>query len=320
MNLSDVQVFCKVAQTNSFTTAARQLGMTRSAVSRKMSRLERHLGVTLLHRTTRSVALTEAGRKFFEHCDKIEGILHAAAAAVTGADQQAIGSVTCTLPTCLGAALMPGIVQRFGPAYPDVHLNLQFAEKNLDLITGGFDAAIRVSRRLEDSRLLSKCITTTSQVIVASPRYLATHGIPRTPDDLKNHRCLVVGGAVSQRVVWPFVVAQSEVDIPIQPHFTSNTGLALILAACMDFGLLCVPELLVCGEIAQGRLQVVLQDYCATEPYSVYALYPTRKPPAKVRAFVDFVEAEIPNLPTIDRWVPLARPKTVTIRAAVPAK
>lgn len=316
MNLSDVQVFCKVAVTSNFTIAARQLGMTRSAVSRSISRLESSLGVTLVHRTTRSISLTEAGRTFHRHCAKIENSLTDAVASVSGADQLPVGNVTCTLPTCIGASLMPALLQKFGPKYPDLTLNMQFSEARLDLIADGIDLAIRIAPRLSDSRLVSRKLCETRQILVASPAYVERNGAPESLEDLRQHRCLTLGDSVSRRTTWRLWSDGAPVDVPIEANFTANSSLSVILAACMDMGIANVPELSAASELAMGHLVKVLPDFCIPKMFNVYAITPVRRPPAKVRAVIDFVQAELPKIAEVDRWAPLESRPAVGIRRA----
>ncbi len=305
MNVADVQIFSKVAATRSFSEAAAQLGVTRSAVSKSVSRLEADLGVILLNRSPRSVSLTEAGRTFFQHSLEVDESLDRAIASVSGADQRPSGNVSCSIPSSLGAALMPALMRKFRTAWPDVSLNLQFDDRYVDLIGNSIDVAIRVAQKLDDSNLLSRRIGTTREVLVASPGYLQKHGMPQSIQDLKTHRCLAVGNAVRRRVTWRFDGTDGPIEISVPCSTTSNSVLALILAACMDDGIVNVPELLVGGELAQGLLKQLLPDVSDARAYGIFAVYPNSKPPAKIRAFIDFIEQELQSLNTMDRWSPL---------------
>ena len=306
MNVADAQVFNRVATTRSFSEAAQQLGVTRSAVSKSVSRLEEGLGVVLLNRSPRKASLTEAGRIFYQHSAQIDVDLERAYASVSGCDQRPVGKVSCSLPSSLGAALLPAILQRFRVAWPELTLNLNFDERYVDLVGGSFDVAIRIAQRLQDSNLLSRRLGTTGEVLVASPAYLAKHGTPSHANELKSHRCLALGSPAQSRVVWRFGGPDGPLEIPVECVITSNTNLALILAACMDDGVLNIPELLVGGELAQRRLQRILPEFSDPQAYGIYAVYPNQKPPAKVRAFIEFVEQELPALGTVDRWAPFA--------------
>lgn len=307
MNVSDIQVFGKVAATGSFSDAAAQLGITRSAVSKAVSRLEKQLGVTLLNRSPRSTSLTEAGRVFFEHSMAIDDALERAVASVSGADQRPTGNVSCSMPSSLGAALMTPLIRKFRDVWPEVTLDLHFDDRYVDLIGSSIDVAIRVAPKLDDSNLLSRRIGTTRKILVASPAYLEMHGRPASIPDLKNHHCLAVGSAARRRVTWRCESTDGPAEVMVNCHTTSNSVLALILAACLDDGIIYVPELFVSGELREGVLTRVLSDCCASQPFGVFAVYPSQKPPAKVRALIDFLEQELPQLDTMERWAPLPR-------------
>lgn len=307
MNVSDIQVFSKVAATRSFSEAATQLGITRSAVSKSISRLESELGVTLLNRTPRSASLTEAGRNFFAHSVAVDEALEQAVASVSGADQRPSGNVSCSLPTGLGASLMQPLMRRFRNSWPDISLDLHFDDRYVDLVGSSIDVAIRVAQKLDDSNLLSRRIGATRDVLVASPGYLAKHGEPKSISDLKDHRCLGVGNAVRRRVVWRFRGDEGPLEVSVACSTTSNSVLALILAACMDDGIIYLPELFVGGELNEGVLKRVLPESSDSQAYGVYAVYPNLRPPAKVRAFIEFIEQELPQINTMGRWSPLQR-------------
>lgn len=302
INASDIQVFSRVAQTANFSEAAEQLGLTRSAISKCVSRLESRLGVVLINRSTRTSSLTDAGRRFYEYAKQIDESVEKAIAAVSGGDQDVVGNLTVSLPTSLGAALTPLLVDDFSRKWPRLTLNLQFNDRQLDLIGRSIDAAIWLSKRLNDSNLLSKRLGTTRSILAASPGYLAKYGTPKTIDDLKDHRCLDLGRPGQSRVVWRLHSAEGLVETPVECVLNSNTDLPLILAACMGEGILFTQEILVGCELRKGRLQVVLPNYPQPMDWGVYGVYPNHGPPAKVRAFIDFVEQHLQDLETIDRW------------------
>ena len=308
MNVADIQVFSRVARLGSFSEAARQLGLTRSAVSKSVSRLEEKLGVVLIQRSTRSSSLTDAGRRFQSYAAEIDATLEKAVASVSGADQEVVGNLSVSVPTSFGAGMMPSLIHDFRAKWPRLSLNLHFSDQNVDLVGGAYDVAIRLATRLEDSSLLSKRLGTTREILVASPGYLARHGTPRHVNDLKSHRCLAIGSSARSQVVWRFRGVRDQIEVPIDCAMTSNTDLALILAACMDEGILYTPELSVSGELARGRLQAILPDFCDSRRRGIHAVYPNRKPPAKVRAFIDFIEAALPALEAVDRWAPFGEP------------
>jgi DNA-binding transcriptional LysR family regulator len=305
MNLSDVYVFKKVASTLSFTKAARQIGVSRSAVSKQVSRLEQNLGVVLINRTTRSVNLTEAGRTFDSQTAKIDTTIERAADLVRGADLSPLGTVSFTLPSGLGAALMPALATRFQARWPELRLNINFDDQVHDMIAANLDLAIRISKKLTDSSLISRRLASTRKVLAASPQYLREHGDLRHPSDLKNHRCLGLGNAVTAGATWKFLDGDKTIEVPTTFVLSANNNLALILAACLDSGIIHVPEICIVGELERNQLQII--PCCVDpEPYGVYALYPHRNAAAKVKVLVDFIEDMLPMMASLDRWTPLS--------------
>jgi DNA-binding transcriptional LysR family regulator len=306
MNVTDIRVFGQVAATGSFNEAGKLMGLSRSAVSKSVSRLEEALGVELLNRSPRKTSLTEAGRELFRHSRIIDEAVDTAIAAVSGADKKPEGNVSCSLPTSLGAALMPAIIRKFRSAWPNIGLNLHFDERQVDLVGSSFDVAIRVAAKLEDSNLLSRRLGSTRQILVASPAYLTRNGVPAHVNDLPKHRCIGLGTALRRRVTWRFNGPDGPLEVPIDRVLTTNNNLALILSACLDEGILWIPELFVGRELAHDQLQEILPQFSDPRSLGVFAVYPTRKPPTKVRVFIDFVADELVKLQSVDRWAPLA--------------
>lgn len=304
LNLSDVYVFKKVASTLSFTKAAMQIGVSRSAVSKQVSRLENSLGVVLINRTTRSVNLTEAGRTFDAHTAKIDTTIERAADLVRGADLNPRGTVSFSLPSGLGAALMPALAIQFQSHWPELRLNIQFGDHLPDMVAGNLDLAITISKKLADSSMISRRLASTKKVLAASPRYLREHGTPQNPSELKNHRCLGLGSAVKTGTTWKFQEDDKTVDVVTTFALSTNNNLALILAACLDSGIVYVPEICIAAELMRNQLQII-PGFKEKESYGVYALYPHRNAAAKVKALVDFIENMLPAIASLERWTPL---------------
>ena len=307
MNLSDVYVFKKVATTLSFTKAARQIGSSRSAISKKISRLEQDLGVVLINRSTRSLSLTEAGRTFHKHTSEIDSKIERAADIVRGTDLQPRGTVAFTVPSSIGAALMPALVTQFQTSWPELKFSIHFDDGLTDLVGGGFDLAIRISRKLDDSSLISRRLTSTTGVLAASPGYLDKYGVPASISELKDHRCLGLGSAVRTGSNWRLQDQGRIVEIPCVYSISANNHLALILAACLDNGIIYLPEICISNELLQQRLRIILPESSLPQLYGVYAVYPHRNAAAKVKVLVNFIEGELSSIPTIDRWAPLLR-------------
>ena len=308
INAADVQTFSRVARSESFRIAANQLGVTRSAVSKSIGRLEKALGVRLLNRSTRSCSLTDAGRRFLKYATKVDVALEAAVDSVSGNEQEVAGHLGVSVATSFGAALMPSLVERFRVAWPRLKLSMHFDERYIDLIGTGIDVAIRIAPQLEDSTLLSQRLGQTRMALVASPGYLAKYGVPKHPRELKSHRCLDIASPLRPQTIWRFRDIDEPIEVPIHCSLTANADMPLILAACMGDGILYTQRLLVGGELAQGRLVPILSDYTRSDSWGIYAVYPNRRPSAKVRAFIEFVRAELRGLEMVDRWAPFGQP------------
>lgn len=301
MNVSDVYVFKKVASTLSFTKAARQIGVSRSAVSKQLRRLEQDLGVVLVNRSTRSVSLTEAGRLFDANTAEIDTTIDHAANLVRGADLSPLGTVSFTLPTGLGAALMPALITQFQERWPELRLNIQFNDKPQDMIAHNLDLAIRISKRLTDSSLISRRLTSTKKVYAASPGYLKQNGTPKTIADLAKHRCLGLGSAVRTGTNWRLRNGDRVGEAETTFSLSTNNKLALILAACLDSGIICIPEICIAGELARNQLQII-PSLVDPDSYGIYALYPHRNAATKVKVLVDFIESRLAKMANADNW------------------
>lgn len=290
LNLSDVYVFKKVAATLSFTKAARQIGVSRSAVSKQVSRLEQELGVVLINRTTRNVNLTEAGRKFDASTSDIDVTIERAAAMIRGSDLSPLGTVRFALPSALGALLMPAFAKQFEEHWPDLKLSIEFNDSVEDPIAANLDLAVRISKRLNDSSLVSRRLSSTRMVMAASPGYLNSHGRPALPSELDEHRLVTSRTGLPGGVRWRMQDDQHKVvDRQIEYSLAFSCDEALILAGSCDAGVIYVPELLVSNELALGQLERILDDYCDPEPIGIYAIYPQRNPAAKVKVLVDTI-------------------------------
>lgn len=308
MDSLDAAIFVRLVDTFSFKSTAEHFGLSKSTISKRIARLEEELDVVLLNRSPRSVALTEAGRKFYEHCAEIERALEEARASVRQADGTPRGTLRFSLPSSLGAALMPMLMKDFLREYPQVQPIVHFAEPFVDVIAGGYDVVIRFAQKLPDSTLVAQKLGTTPKVLVASPGYLEAHGSPSHPRDLKRHACMGITYGSEAPFAWRFNGPEGALDVPVRYSFCANNDLTLNLAACMDGGFLYTARALVASEIARNRLQVVLPEYRRVLDYGIYAVYPQKSPPAKVGAFVDFVRDRLEALEDVDRWEPLSYP------------
>jgi len=303
--LPNLYLFAKVAESLSFRETATQLHLARSTVSKRIARFESELGVKLFNRSTRRMSLTDTGQRLYQHWHEISRSVDSALACVRDADQQPSGTLRVSMPSGLGSAFLPGLMGEFRAQCPEVKLSLDFSEQHVDVVGQGFDVVIRVARRLPDSRLTAKRLATSPRVLAASAQYIEQHGLPGKVEDLGHHHCLALGGPTESQVTWSFDSSDGPVDISLNPVFAANNDLALVLAACLDVGILYTPQVLIENEIHLGRLQVIKLDDCEWPIYGLYAVYPKGNPAAKVRMFVDFIEKRLGTLGTADRWAPL---------------
>lgn len=296
MDVSDVYVFNQVATNLSFTKAAATIGVSRSAISKRIRRLEENLGVGLLYRNTRAVSLTDAGRIFLQHTREINSIIDQAVEAVRSSDHELSGTVTLSMPSSLGAALVRPIAMEFQASWPNVRFSIDFNDEFVNLIAGGFDLAIRISPELEDSSLIARRLISTRRILVASRAYVEKCGAPDSLEDLKYHRCLGFGKTRNVCTDWIFKHPVKSEAIPLAVPAVANSVQALVLMACSGTGIIYVPEICITNEIADGCLQVVVPNEYAPESYGVFAVYPQRGAGTKVKALVDFVQEELASL------------------------
>jgi DNA-binding transcriptional LysR family regulator len=286
-----LSAFVEVARWQSFAQAARHLDRHVSAVSRAVVALESRLGVRLLQRTTRSVALSEAGRDYFKRCEALLAEFDGADAEVRELGASLHGTLRVSAATGSGQIFLAPIVPQFLAAHPLLTLDLQLSNRFVDLVEEGYDLALRVGA-LADSRLVARRLAPSRRVLVASQAYLDRRGGPRTPPQLREHACLVLDiGAHPQR--WELERARTRAAIDVTGPLRSNNSFALLSAAKAGLGISLLPEFVVAAELRRGELQRVLPAWASPEQ-AMYALYPSaRFIPAKVRAFVDFVAARL---------------------------
>lgn len=312
MNFTDVYAFKKVASTRSFTKAARLAGCSRSAISKQISRLEQELGVVLVNRTTRTVTLTEAGRTLDQQTADLDTRLEKALDIVRASNAETRGNVTFTLPSAIGTAILPSLMQQFRREWPDVVPMVDFIDGYVDVMGCNYDVAIVTSQGLEDSSMVSRRLATSRMVLAASPDYLEQYGVPRSITELAAHRCLDAGGNSSTN--WRLVKDGEPFDLPVESAAASHSELAVILAASQGNGIVYVPEICIAGELMRNSLKIVLEAYADTSPVGVYAIYPHRNIPRRVRLLVDYLEQLFTSLVSPDTWAPLSSTVSRTAR------
>jgi DNA-binding transcriptional LysR family regulator len=286
-DLVSMAVFARVVEARSFSAAARRLGLAKSAVSARVARLEDRLGARLLHRTTRAVALTEAGVRFYERCRRVVAAAEEAELAGEEASQEPSGVLRVTAPVTFGQRHLAPAAAEFLVAAPRVQLQLDVSDRVVDLVEEGFDLAIRIAS-LRDSSLVARKLATDPLVVVGAPSYLARRGTPARPQDLVRHDCLRYS-QVPVRSEWRFTSGGRPVAVPVTGSLVANDGSVLLAAAAAGLGLAVVPSYMAAPHLADGTLVTVLGGHALAE-LGIYAVHPHRSHvPLKVRAFIDFL-------------------------------
>jgi DNA-binding transcriptional LysR family regulator len=290
--LAALRALRRVVELGSFTAAGDALGISHTIVSRQVRQLESHLGATLLNRTTRRFALTDAGRDYYEASRHILDALDAADRAAGNHQARPSGTLRINAPMAYGTLELAHWLPRFIASFPELRVDLVCNDRTVDLIEEGFDCALRLARDLPDSSLIARRLAASPLVVVASPAYLARHGTPLVPDDLAHHNCLCY--TLAERPTdWAFAPGgRSATTVRVQGNLQANTSVALRGAALAGLGVLACARFIVADDLRRGDLVTVLDDY-PMRPRSLYALYPqSRHLSPKVRAFVDFAAAE----------------------------
>ncbi len=282
-------VFAAVVQAGSISRAAQKLNVDKSVVSRQLARLEADLGSKLIQRSTRRMALTEIGALLLDEAQRIDQAL----ANIEHLADQYRGQVRGKLTVSCSFAsrrLMVPLVIEFSGRYPEVDVSLQMDDRMVDLIAEQIDVAIRASQ-LPDSTLVARKLADSPRVLVAAPDYLARHGAPQHPAELKSHACLVYAVGKRARDEWRFNGPDGTAQVVrVQGRIQVNDGGSLVDAACAGVGIMLIDRLLVEQDLAAGRLVALLPQFVPPHGPPVYAVYPARDGLApKTSAFVSFL-------------------------------
>ena len=291
--------FIRVVEAGSISGAADRLGVAKSAVSRRLKELEEHLGVELFHRTTRRMNLTDTGRAFYHQSVRILEDVLEAEHATSQAHGTLKGSLKIALPSTFGLMHMGPAINEFLQAHPQIEFDLDFNDREVDLIQEGFDLAIRIAN-LPDSSLIARRLAPIRIVMCASPVYLEEKGMPQSPDELKDHQCLVYS-LLRDFEYWHLTdIDGNETRTKIHPYLKASTGEFLKDAAVEGMGIIMVPSFIAYKEIERGALLPLLKDYKIPH-VDAYAIYPqTRHLSQRVRAFVDFLVKRFEGTPYWD--------------------
>lgn len=289
-DLNDFYFFAAVVEQGGFSAASRILKVPKSRLSKRVSQLEDGLGVRLLQRTTRKFVVTEAGERFYRHCQAMLSEARAATDAIAELGSEASGVVRLSCPVSLTQSLLAPALPRFLAQNPRVQLRLLSSNRRVDVVGEGIDVAVRVRDKLDsDAELVARTFGAKRVVLVASAAFVAAHGEPRSPADLATLPLLSVFEHEGEQTWELYDSACSKVDVAVRPRLISGDFRVLIEAALQGTGIAWLPEQSCIGELRSGRLQVVLPEWGLPQGV-LHIVYPSRRGmlPA-VRALVDFM-------------------------------
>jgi DNA-binding transcriptional LysR family regulator len=296
--LTEMEAFAMVVDQGGFTDAAKKMGISKSAVSKHVSALEARLGARLLNRTTRRVSPTEIGLAYYDRARRVLNDAGDADALVTSMQSAPSGQLRISVATDFGVNLLSPILGDFLTEYPDITVNMVLNNRYVELISEGFDLAIRIGE-LEDSSMRARKLTETSNRIIASPSYFQKHGRPMRVEDLNNHRLLHYSNQSSGNV-WKITTPSGEKRlIRSAGWLTVNDGQSLMNAAVSGLGIAYLPHFLCAEALREGQVQEAIPNL-PLETMGVYAVYPPgRFTQPKVRAFIDFLARRFSEMPKI---------------------
>ncbi|MER9062078.1 LysR family transcriptional regulator [Mesorhizobium sp. M0698] len=296
--LVEMAAFAAIAEARSFTKAAARIGRDATILSRRLASLEERLGVRLLHRTTRSVSLTEAGSEFLVRVRAIlAAVDEAEAAASAHAGGGPRGVLRLALPGSFGRMWIGPLLPQFLTEFPDVRIEAEFSNRFVDLVAENFDVAVRLGA-LQDSRLVARKVATRRRLLCAAPSYLARRGTPTAPEALLEHSCLGFSG-FQTFPAWEMTDSSGRrVSIEVSGPLVTDDAEVLVEAAVQGVGLMMSTDWLVGRELADGRLVPVLEDWTLADEGAVYVVMPSAKgQAAKTRAFADWIGKRFAPVP-----------------------
>jgi len=288
--LHSMRVFVRVVDSGSFTAAASALELSTAQVSRLVADLEQQLQARLLHRTTRRLALTEAGERYLQRCRQILDEVDEAAAEARGAHLRPSGRLRVHSMTGLGLQHLTTLIARYSELYPEVVVDLTLSQRTPDLLEDGYDVIIAFARELPSSQMVAQRLGPAFSVLCAAPAYLQRHGVPRRPEDLQQHRYL--------RLYDPLY--EDGLDSEFEPlpdeSFQVNVAESLAQAAQAGMGVCLLPSFVAAPAMSDGSLLRLLPAHRLRQR-NIYAIYPSRRfLDAKIRTWVDFLRSELPPL------------------------
>ncbi|KAA0910450.1 LysR family transcriptional regulator [Pusillimonas sp. ANT_WB101] len=290
--LEDMRIFAETVDAQSFTAAADRLGLSKQFVSKRIAALEKRLGARLLERTTRQLRVTDLGLAYYECTQRILLEVDAAEQMITNQTATPRGVLRLSAPMTFATMYLGPLIPAFMQRHPEVSVELELSDRIVDVIGEGYDMALRIGT-LADSSLIARRITAVQLITCASPGYLRQHGVPTAPQQLAAHTCLIYGH--TPQAQWTFRIGERMRKVSVSGPMRSNNGEMLRDAAVAGLGLTILPDFIVAGALAEGRLVEVLEAF-RPEGFTLYAVYPQhRQSSLVVRAFTEFLVESFPQ-------------------------
>ena len=292
MDLFDsMHIFVRVVERGSFSAVARELNMGQPAVSKQVRALEQYLGGPLFARSTRHLALTDEGQRFYSHCQEILGHLETATRSFTSGQEQIAGPLRVAAPVSYGRLCIAPLIGTFLQRHPDVRIDLRLSDHNEDLLKENIDLAIRIGAGKNEG-LVAVPLGTSTRRVYAAPTYLDRHGLPREPNELTGHNC--IGFTLLEHYdSWHFTHIGQELDVAIKGNVTSNSSEAIREMVLSGLGISLSPEWLFASDVEQGSVRTVLDDYQTTALPVSAVLSRERRRSARTMAFIDFLREHL---------------------------
>lgn len=284
--LNDMALFVEVVKAKGFRHAAEAMGIPNSTVSRRISNLEKAIGLRLLHRTTRKIELTEAGQIYFERCKRIADEAKLAHEQLGEMLEQPTGVLRASLPVDFANIYLAPIIAQFAKQYPSITFDFDLTPRVVDLVSEPFDVAIRMGKP-PDSNLIARQLAELPCYLYASPSYIKQYGEPKNPSDLVNHEC--IGFRSSRGNVWALRSKGESVDVPIKGRFQLNSVGMIRKLASLGMGIAVLPSEIVSEDVMNGKLQRVMSKW-EGQSTPVFAMTETRLLPAKTQRFIEFLQ------------------------------
>jgi DNA-binding transcriptional LysR family regulator len=293
--LDGLKTVIAVVETNSFTAASDRLGMSKALVSKYVGEVETKLGIRLFNRTTRKIALTDAGRRYYEQSIILLEQYSVLIDNVTGEQSNPSGLLKISAPVTFGEMQLSAILPKFLKLYPELKIELVLTNGAIDMLEEGIDVRLRIGG-LDDSNMIARHLKTFPLVLSASPEYIKQHGLPKTPKEVAEHKC-IIDSNFRIGTQWPIISPDGVAEtISVISSVAANSPQAVREIAIAGGGIAMCPEFIVEDAINDGRLITILPEYSTLE-FGLFAIYPHRKYVAKkVRCFIDFMLKEFSNV------------------------